>query len=228
MKAFFLAWGLGLVSVLPGLGEENSAQRLEDAQKGMAEPSWPRKPDNRLSPLSGKMKESREISVSYYGKEREIPAKTTEMSERQASLGQKAPWQGAMGRNWEEVRWNQSGDSAADVSENKKFQPSEELASQKTTKHRELAREPATDWSSRSARLKGRKNDTLPIYEGRLTRVRQQVWQEETNPRDLGPGRQEKFSPQEVEKMLSRPVGEPRGTVKEQSPTASPLAAADN
>ena len=228
MKAFFLAWVSGLALVFSALGDESSAQRLEDAQKGMAESSWPRKPDNRLSPLSGKMKESREISVSYYGKEKEIPAKSAEMSQRQAPLGQKASWQGATGRNWEQVRWNQGGDSAANGTSNEKFQPSEELVSQQTTKHRELAREPATDWSSRAARLKGGGNGSLPMYEGRLTRVRQQVRQEESSPRDLGPGRQEKFSPQEVEKMLSRPVGEPRGTAKEQSPAASPLAAADN
>lgn len=228
MKALLLAWGLGLALVLPGLGEETSAGRLENAQTGVAEGSWPRKPDNRLSPLSGKMKESREISVGFYGKEKEIPAKSAEISQRQAPLGQKAPWQGAMGQNWEEVRWNQGQDHAADVSKNTKFQLNDELASRKITTHRELDREPATDWSSRSARLKGGRSDPLPMYEGRLTRVRQQVWQEEPNPRELGPGRQEKFSPEEVEKMLSRPVEELRGTVKEQSPEAFPLATADN
>ena len=93
---------------------------------------------------------------------------------------------------------------------------------------REMERETAHGWSSRTARTGGGREGSLQMYEGRLTRVRQQVWQESEEARVLGPGRQEKFSPAEVEKMLSRPVGELRGAAKEQSPEAFPLAAADN
>ena len=69
------------------------------------------------------------------------------------------------------------------------------------------------------------------MYEGRLTRVRQQVAVQETgfeSERDLGPDRQEQFQPNEVEKMLADPLGEIRGQVREQPSVASPLAAADN
>ena len=89
MKGIFLTLGIGLVTVLPGLGENNSAQRLGDAQRGMAEASWPRKPDDRLSPLSGKMKDSQEISVRYYGKEKEFRGHSAEGWLKEASFGKK-------------------------------------------------------------------------------------------------------------------------------------------
>jgi len=211
VKGIFLAFGIGLVTVLPGLGEENSAQRLGDAQRGMAEGSWPRKPDNRLSPLSGKMKDSQEISVRYYGKEKEFRAKAAEGWGKEASFGQKANWEGASGRRWEEARWGQDRDWAAGRGESEKFQPQRELASERTVTMREMERETAQGWSSRAARMGGGREGSLRMYEGRLTRVRQQVWQESEEARDLGAGRQEKFSPAEVEKMLSQPVGELRG-----------------
>ena len=105
--------GLGCVLVSAVTAEENSAQRLESAQRGMAEPSWPRKPDDRLSPLSGKMKENREISVRYYGQEKEFRGKSAEGWLKEASLGRKAEWEGAAGRKWEEGRWGQDRDWAA-------------------------------------------------------------------------------------------------------------------
>ena len=228
MNGTFLVWVLGLASILPALGEENSAQRLQNAQRGVVEGSWPRKPDNRLSPLSGKIKESREISVRYYGKEKEFRGQSAERWLKEASLGQKANWEGAYGRKWEEARWEQDRDWAAGKGESEKFQPQRELASERTMTMREMERETAEGWSMRTARMGGGREGSLPMYEGRLTRVRQQVWEKETSERDLGPERQEKFSPQEVEKMLSQPVGKLREAAKEQSPAASPLAAADN
>ena len=104
MKAKVFLMGLGCVLVSAVTAEENSAQRLESAQRGMAEPSWPRKPDDRLSPLSGKMKENREISVRYYGQEKEFRGKSAEGWLKEASFGQKANWEGASGRKWEEER----------------------------------------------------------------------------------------------------------------------------
>lgn len=215
-------------AVLAAVAEENSAQRLENAQRGMAEGSWPRKPDNRLSPLSGKMMENREIPVSYFGKEKEFRAKAAGGWQKEARTQGSVGWDQAAGHRWQEEHWSHNRDSASGGARSEKFQPGSDLASKRTVTFRELEQEGAGDWSSRSARLGGGRDGALRMYEGRLTRVRQQIWQEEPNPRDLGPGRREKFSPREVEEMLSRPVGESRGAAKERSPAASPLAAADN
>lgn len=209
-------------------GEESGARRLEQAQAGMAGASWPRKPDDRLSPLSGKMKDTAEISPRFYGKEKEFRAKSASGWQKEAGLVSKNPWQGPAGQGWEEARWNQNRAWSGDRGTDETFHPSRELAKEQALAHRELEPAPAPDWSTRSARLGMGREGSLPMYAGRLTRVRQQVWQGEEKIRDLGAGRQEKFSPSEVEKMLSRPVGELRGAAREQPAVATPLAAADN
>ena len=76
---------------------------------------------------------------------------------------------------------------------------------------------------------------TLRMYEGRLVRVRQQVNQDATTTdRDLGDGHQEKFTPEEVQKILKKQPGlpemkevvRPAIPVRAESPVASrPLAA---
>jgi len=161
------------------------------------------------------MKDSQEISVRYYGKDKEFRGKSAEGWGKEASFGQKANWEGASGRRWEEARWGQDRDWAAGRGESEKFQPQKDLAMEQTLPMREMDREAAAGWSSRVARMGGGREGSLRMYEGRLTRVRQQVRQESEEARDLGPGRQEKFSPAEVEKMLSQPAAELRGAARE-------------
>ena len=106
VKAHLLTLSLALAAAI-SVGEENSAHRMESAQRGMAEASWPRKPDDRLSSLSGKMKENREISMRYFGEGKELRAKPAEGWRKDASLGQEVKWEGTTGRGWEEARWDQ-------------------------------------------------------------------------------------------------------------------------
>ena len=224
MRTLFLF----LVLIMAGWAEEeNSARRLENAQTGMAEGSWPRKPDNRLSPLSGKMKNITVTSPRSYGREKEFRTRSWDDAEKVAGRNS-AEWQAPLGRRWEEVHWNQAGEWEERERRNERFQPLAAAGTGQVLSYRDLDRESAPDWSSRSSSLAGSGNGLLRMYEGRLTRVREQVTREEKGARDLGPGRQEKFSPQEVERMLSHPVGELQGTVTEQSAGASPLSTAGN
>jgi len=228
VKAFLLALGIGLVSVLPGLGEETSAQRLENAQQGIAGGSWPKKPDNRLSPLSGKMKDTAEISPQFYGQDKEFRVRQAGEWNKEAHLGSTTRWEGTKGQAWEKARWEKDREWSGSGVVNEKFQPSADPTATPVMSYRELGVTPVTDWSSRSSRLATRPDGAPRLYEGKLTRVREQVAQKDANPRDLGPDRREQFRPEEVEKMLSQPVGEFRRAATEQSPSASPLAAADN
>lgn len=227
MKAWVVLASIVGFSFLALAEDESSVQRLENVQKGMAEASWPRKPDNRMSPLSGKMKDIAEISPKFYGQDKEFRGKEAGEWQKEANLGARKNWESPAGKGWEEARWNQGRNWAGADRADEKFRFSQEIASEKTTIYRELEKEPAADWSSRSASLGARADGSLRMYEGRLVRVREQVWREEQSARDLGPGRQEKFSPEEVEKMLSQPAGPTRGATA-QSPAASPLAAAGN
>lgn len=207
--------------------QEEGTTPLEDAREGMAEASWPKKPDQRLSPLSGKIKDISSISPRYYGKGTELSTKTAEGWHKESPLRRKANAVGGAGHNWEEARWSQHRDATIPKTGSDDFPFPAGLASDRTMKTHQVERESA-DWSTRSARL-GRGWDGSPLmYQGRLTRVREQVWEESQDTRDLGSGRKEKFTPAEVEKILSQPVGELRGAAREQSPTAFPLATADN
>ena len=211
-----------------GWGGENSVQRLEKAQKGMAEKSWPQKPGDRVSPLSGKMKETARISPRFYGQEKEFPTRQLGEWQKESRLGAQARWEGGGGRIWEEARWNQQRPWSKGEEKHEKFQPASIQAAEGREPDREIEKVAAPGWSSRNARLAVHRERGLRRYEGRLTRVRSQVWEEGEGQRELGPARRERFRPEEVEKILSQPVGEFRPGATEQSQKASPLAAADN
>jgi hypothetical protein len=57
-----------LISPLPA---QESAIAMNNAQQGLADTSWPKKPGNQISPLSGKMKDVKQIGQKEYatGKE---------------------------------------------------------------------------------------------------------------------------------------------------------------
>jgi len=100
---------------------------------------------------------------------------------------------------------------------------------------RELSSPEATGWSSRTSRMGQATEGTLQMYEGRLARVRERVNRDPVSTdRDLGNGRQEKYSPEEVQKILKQQPGlpeikemvRPALPVRAESPAASrPLAA---
>lgn len=192
---------------MTAMGEENSARRLENAQQGMAEPSWPRKPDSRLSPLSGKMKDTEKISPKFFGQDREFRTRQLDEWSRESRLGSAARWEGASPSSWEQTRWHQNRDWAESGEKNATFQPAGGLAGAGGVQYREVEKAPRPDWSSRSSRLSGSADGLLRRYDGKLTRVREQVRQEERSARDLGPDRREQFRPEEVEKILARPTG---------------------
>jgi len=228
VRDVFLAIGIGLATVLTVRGEENSAQRLQSAQQGMAEESWPKKPDNRISPLSGKMKDTAKISPRFYGQDKEFPTRQLGEWQKESRLAAKARWEDKSSRGWEDTRWNQSREWSGAGEKNQKFQSVAEPAEMDSFSSREIEKVTMSGWSSRASRLAGTPDGTLRRYDGRLTRVRNQVWEESDSPRDLGPGRPERFRPEEVEKILSQPAGDFQGKARERSGGASPLAAADN
>lgn len=211
--------------------DENSAQRLDDAQQGMAEASWPRKPDQRISPMSGKMKSMNEIQAKPYGQKKDISPKSASGWQKEANSLQKSAWQASNGRPWQEARWNQAlGESAGVSQKTAGFQTARSLARDHGITFRGQEPEVAQGWASRKTALQADGKGFPRMYEGRLTRVRETVLREDQSARDLGEGRQEKFAPEEVEKMLSQfqaPNGL-REPLKEQPGGASPPATAGN
>jgi hypothetical protein len=210
------------------VGQESSAQRLEAAQREPYEASWPRKPDNRLSPLSGKMKQVATVSPRLYGSGRELPTTKLDSLQKESRLARSPGWNAPEGAGWEQARWQARSGVADRTMMNESFQAAGEWGGTKSFTAEELPRKRAPDWMSRASDRELGADGSLRRYEGRLTRVREQVWQEEEKARDLGPGRQEKFRPNEVERILAEPIGPTRAAVRGQSRAASPPAVGDN
>ena len=207
---------------------ETGAGRLGDAQEDPANASWPRKPDARLSPLSGKMKSISEISPRYYGQGREFSTVRLDPFEKKSSLGDRPAWEREDGPHREQERWGGGTEFAGGEKKSGRYQAQQTLASSDTRVFRQIPGETASGWSSRSDRVTQKSDGGLKMYEGRLTRVRARMVEEEKNVRDLGAGRQESYRPDQVEKMLSQPLGDLRGPVREPPAAASPPGAGGN
>jgi len=217
--------------------QEKGPSQLAAAQSGGQDVAWPRKPDNRLSNLSGKMKDFREIPNQEYGGSKEFQAERL-YEDRQASGLASAPlWsttESAYGKK-SETRFNKN----SSMDEKDAAHPFDPLVTRQedieVREERQLTRQEAMGWASRTSRMGQATDGTMQMYEGRLVRVRQQVNRDGNSAdRDLGEGHREKYSPAEVQKLLQQQPGlpemkemvKPALPVRAESPTASrPLAA---
>lgn len=207
---FYAAW-LSLAFA----ANEGWAQELAKAPREVAEPSWPRNPDRRLSSLSGKMRNTLEITPKNFGKSQEFPARRAGVWQKESSLISQPKWGGNQAQRWDHARWNQAEVFKDAQKDSEKFSNSEKTLPTTRSHAYQLSPEAASEWSARVSRMTTVGSGSPRFYEGRLTRVREQVWRETQNTRDLGKGRQEKFSPEEVDKMLAQPVGEFGEAVRE-------------
>lgn len=236
MRFVFLLLGLALFPWAIH-GQESSQSRINGAESGGTDVAWPRKPDNRLSNLSGKMKDFREIPSQEYAGDKEFRAGRLYEDRKESSLASVPLWSMTESKYAakNESAFHQDARMASDDSPHR-FDPvssrQEEVA---VRENRELARREAAGWASRTSRMGQATDGTLPMYEGRLVRVRQQVKNDASSAeRDLGAGRREKYSPEEVQKLLQQRPGlpeiqetvRPALPVKVEPPGASrPLAA---
>ena len=216
--------------------QESSQSRLDAAEGGSKDVAWPRKPDNRLSNLSGKMKDFREIPNQEYGGSKEFRSERLYEDRQESSLASVPLWSttdSVYGKKSNTLFSKDSGMSDNDSSD--RFDPASSRQQEaRIREERELSRQEATGWSSRTSRMGQATDGTLQLYEGRLTRVRQQVSRASTSTdRDLGEGHREKYSPEEVQKLLQQQPGlpeikelvKPALPVRAESPVASrPLA----
>lgn len=236
MRFFFLF--LAFVAATLGLHAQESGQaRLDAAENGSKDVAWPRKPDNRLSNLSGKMKDFREIPNQEYGASKEFRAGSLYEDRQVSSLASIPMWSMTESKfdAKNESSFNRDASMATQDTPHRFDPVSSRQEEVSVREERELSRREAAGWASRSSRKVQSADGRLQMYEGRLTRVRQQVSRDATSTeRDLGEGRGEKYSPEEVQKLLQQQPGlpeiketvRPALPVRAESPVASrPLAA---
>jgi hypothetical protein len=225
-----IVWVLFLIlgALLGNVLAETSAGNIADAQEGMAESSWPKKPGQETSSLSGKMTDFKQIDMRSYEKGRSFQNSRVYEDRKESSLVGTPLWaQGTSSYQGKESTWSGRGNSALDGVSHRDYSPSREssLRKKEDVEMREtMETKEGPDWVSRTSPKFQGKAGSLAMYEGKLTQVRETILKEDSSPnRDLGAGRKEMFDPSEVQRILE---GKGRTTdPKQPSPVEVPVRA---
>jgi len=204
-----IVWVLFLILgvLLGNVFGEISAGNIADAQEGMAESSWPKKPGNETSSLSGKMTDFKQIDMRSYEKDKSFQSSRVYEDRKESGLSGTPLWaQGTSSYQGKESTWSGRENSALDGVSHRDYSSrresslyqKEDVEMGKTIKKKE---EP--DWVSKTSPNFQGKDGSLAMYDGRLTQVRETMIKEDSSAkRDLGAGRKEMFDPREVQKIL--------------------------
>ena len=222
-----------LVLLVSSLPAQESGSAMNSAQKGLADSSWPKKPGNQVSPLSGSMKDVKQIDPKEYANGKEFKSGRLYEERRESSMASVPMWDrsSTLVAN-RESSLGSHGTSSWDQSENTRFVQGRRssLQARENLEQKEIAQKDTGDLSSRTSRTFQSEDGTKHMYQGRLIRVRERVAQDNPNMgRSLGEGKKEVFSPSEVKKILEgipAPIDPLQKTpgkvpVKAESPMAS-------
>jgi hypothetical protein len=194
---------LGLVSVGWAQG---SAENLASAQEGMGEQSWPKKPGNQVSSLAGKMTDFKQIDMKNYERGKSFDGARVYEDRKESSLASTPLWeQRSSSLEGKDSSWSGRQASGLDARRNQKYGDGQISSWQKKEEleMRSVASKDGPDWISRTSPKFHTHEGGVVMYEGRLTRVRESVVRDDSlGKRDLGAGRKEMFSPNEVQRLL--------------------------
>jgi hypothetical protein len=204
-----IVWVLFLILgvLLGNVFGETSPANLADAQEGMAESSWPKKPGNETSSFSGKMTDFKQMDMRSYEKGKSFQSSRLYEDRKESSLTGTPLWaQGTSSYQGKESTWSERGSSALNAISHRDYSASRESSWQKkedVEMRKTMEKKEGPDWVSRTSPKFQGKDGALAMYEGRLTQVRETMVKEDSSAkRDLGAGRKEMFDPREVQKIL--------------------------
>jgi len=205
-----IVWVLFLIlgALLGNVLAETSAGNLAEAQEGMAESSWPKKPGNETSSFSGKMTDFKQIDMRSYEKGKSFQSSRLYEDRKESSLSGTPLWAEGTASSYQgkESKWAGHGTSALDGISHRDYSSGRESSWQKkedAEMKKTIDRKEGPDWVSRTSPKFQGKEGSLAMYEGRLTQVRETMIKEDSSSkRDLGAGRKEMFDPNEVQKIL--------------------------
>jgi hypothetical protein len=203
-------WVLSLVlgALLGNVFGETSTGNLAEAQEGMAESSWPKKPGNETSSFSGKMTDFKQIDMRSYEKGKSFQSSRLYGDRKESSLAGTPLWAQGTTSSYQgkESTWAGRETSAFDGISHRDYNGSHESSWQKKEDvgmRKTVERKEGPDWVSRTSPKFQEKEGSLAMYEGRLTQIRETMMKEDSSTkRDLGAGRKEMFDPSEVQKIL--------------------------
>jgi hypothetical protein len=187
---------------------ETSAGNLADAQQGLADASWPKKPGSQVSSFSGKMTDFKQLDMKNYEKGKSFQGARLYGDQKESKLASTPLWEkGISSYSGKESSWSGKQASGMDGAKSSSFASGRESSWQNKSMGQldSIARKESPDWASRTSPKFQKEDGGLPMYEGRLTRIRETVARQEPGEgRDLGEGKKETFNPSEVQRLLEQ------------------------
>lgn len=187
---------------------ETSAGNLADAQQGLADSSWPKKPGSQVSSFSGKMTDFKQLDMKNYEKGKSFQGARLYGDQKESKLAATPLWEkGISSYSGKESSWSGKQASGMDGAKSSSFASGRESSWQNKSMGQldSIARKESPDWASRTSPKFQKQDGGLPMYEGRLTRIRKTVARQEPGEgRDLGEGKKETFNPSEVQRLLEQ------------------------
>ena len=185
---------------------QGSAENLSRAQEGMGEQSWPKKPGNQVSTFAGKMTDFKQIDTKNYEKGRSFDGARVYGDRKESSLASTPLWEQRTSKlERKDSSWSGRQASGLDARRNQEYGDGQISSWQKKEELEKssVASKDGPDWISRASPKFQSREGGVVMYEGRLTRVRETVVRDDSSgKRDLGEGRKEMFSPNEVQTLL--------------------------
>jgi hypothetical protein len=195
-----------LVLLISSLSAQESGSAMNSAQKGQADSSWPKKPSNQVSSFSGKMKDVKQIDPKEYAAGKEFKSGRLYEERRESRMASVPMWdRSSTAVANKESSLGAHGTSSWDQTENTRFVQGRRssLQARENLEQKEIAHKDTGNWSSRTSRTFQNEDGAKQMYQGRLIRVRERVAQDDPNMgRNLGEGKKEIYSPDEVKKIL--------------------------
>ena len=187
---------------------ETSVGNLADAQQGMADSTWPKKPGSQVSSFSGKMTDFKQLDMKNYEKGKSFQGARLYGDQKESKLVSTPLWEkGISSYSGKESSWSGKQASGMDGAKSSSFANGRESSWQNKSMGQldSIARKESPDWASRTSPKFQKQDGGLPMYEGRLTRIRETVARQEPGEgRDLGEGKKETFNPSEVQRLLEQ------------------------
>ncbi len=187
---------------------ETSAENLADAQQGLADASWPKKPGSQVSSFSGKMTDFKQLDMKNYEKGKSFQGARLYGDQKESKLASTPLWEkGISSYSGKESSWSGKQASGMDGAKSSSFASGRGSSWQNKSMGQldSIARKESPDWASRTSPKFQKEDGGLPMYEGRLTRIRETVARQEPGEgRDLGEGKKETFNPSEVQRLLEQ------------------------
>ena len=187
---------------------ETSAGNLADAQQGLADAPWPKKPGSQTSSFSGKMTDFKQLDMKNYEMGKSFQGARLYGGQKESKLASTPLWEkGISSYSGKESSWSGKQASGIDGAKSSSFADGRESSWQNKSVGQldQVVRRESPDWASRTSPKFQKTDGGLTMYDGRLTRVRETVARQEPGEgRDLGEGKKEMFNPSEVQRLLEQ------------------------